>query len=298
MINTLIHTTRPWSFVMTVISVLIGTLILPVAAVKWFYFILVLVGMILLHGATNVLNDYFDFKNGIDFKGAPTTIYRRHPLVEGLMSPKGVLLEAMVLFIAAGLIGIFLTMKFGWPIALFAAIGGLASISYTGWIINFKYKAMGEVVVFFMWGPLMIFACFFIQSQSWENILPVLLISIPHGLWVSLVILANNLKDIDFDKTTHIKTAGTLLKKEGTLRLFTLLCIAVYLCTILLIAFKVLPVWSLITLLSVPKTIGLIKHFKESDEIPVDADPMTAQTGTIYGVLFVVSLILGNLFAI
>jgi 1,4-dihydroxy-2-naphthoate polyprenyltransferase len=294
-IQTMILATRPWSFTLTIISVLIGTFAVSPSQINWIYFLLVLLGMIFLHGATNVLNDYFDFKNGIDFEGAPTTLYRKHPLTSGAMSSRALFAEAVFLYIAAGLIGLFLSLKIGWPIAVFAAIGGFASISYTGWFINYKYRAMGEIAVFLMWGPLMIFASYFLQEDSWEKMIQIVLLSIPHGLWVTLVILANNLKDIDFDKKSNIKTAGTILKKRGTLKLFRILVVILYICTGTLIAFKILPVWSVLVILSLPKTISLIKHLQSAEEIPADADPLTAQAGTIFGILFVISLILGNL---
>jgi 1,4-dihydroxy-2-naphthoate octaprenyltransferase len=298
LIFTMIIATRPWSFTLTIISVLIGTFIVSPAMINWLYFILVLAGMIILHAATNVLNDYFDHKNGIDFEGAPTTLYRKHPLVSGAMKPKAIFMEAVVLYCIAGIIGLFLILQIGWPIAVFAAIGGFASIAYTGWYINYKYRALGEIAVFLMWGPLMIFSSYYIQVQNWDMLIPVVLIAIPHGLWVTLVILANNLKDIDFDNQSNIKTAGTILKKRGTLRLYRILIAALYIICGFFIAIKLLPVWSILVILSLPKTIGLIKHLQSSDEIPANADPVTAQTGTIFGILFAGSLILGNMFPI
>jgi len=47
-------------------------------------FFITLVGAILVHGATNVLNDYFDTKYNVDTIMAPTTKYRPHPIIGGI----------------------------------------------------------------------------------------------------------------------------------------------------------------------------------------------------------------------
>ena len=64
--------------------------------------------MILAHAATNVLNDYFDFRHGVDVKGAPTTLYRRHPLVEQDFTTGYILGLSIICYIGAALIGIYL----------------------------------------------------------------------------------------------------------------------------------------------------------------------------------------------
>ena len=52
--------TRPWSFSMTALSVLLGSFVVQSDGFLWLYFAANLVGMILVHAATNVLNDYYD----------------------------------------------------------------------------------------------------------------------------------------------------------------------------------------------------------------------------------------------
>jgi len=108
-----------------------------------------------------VLNDYFDFKHGVDVKGAPTTLYRRHPLVEGDFSPRFILGFGLVLYAVAAVIGLYLTLSHGWIIVLFAVLGGAASFFYTGWPIQYKDRALGELAVFLTWGPLIMSASYF-----------------------------------------------------------------------------------------------------------------------------------------
>jgi 1,4-dihydroxy-2-naphthoate octaprenyltransferase len=282
---------------MTIISVTLGSLIaLASFQFHWGHYVLVLVGATLVHAATNVLNDYFDFRHGVDVAGAPTTLYRRHPLVEGDFSPRFILGLSLTCYAAAGLIGVYFILSHGWVILLFAIIGGIASIFYTAGPIQYKYHALGEVAVFFMWGPLMMTAAYFIQSQHWEHVIPVLLVSIPQGLWVSLVLLANNLKDIGYDAESEVTTLGTLLGREKTIMLFTSLVAIIYIITVIEMLAGIIPFWGFLTFLSLPIIFKLIVRLRREEVIPPDADPQTAQTGMIYGVLLIAAFILSLVF--
>lgn len=289
--------TRPWSFSMTAISVTLGSIIaLHSFAFHWGLYFLVLVGAILVHAATNVLNDYFDFRHGVDVAGAPTTLYRRHPLVEGDFSPRFILGLSLTCYAAASVIGLYFILSHGWIIMLFAIIGGVASVFYTAGPIQYKSRAMGEVAVFFMWGPLMMTASYFIQTTNWEHLASILLVSIPQGLWVALVLLANNLKDIAYDRDSDLNTLGTILGREKTILLFITVVAIIYITTVIEILAGIIPFWGFLTLLSFPIILKLIFRLKREKVIPPDADPQTAQTGMIYGMLLIASFILSFVF--
>lgn len=289
--------TRPWSFSMTAISVTLGHIVgIEGLSFHWGRYLLVLAGMILAHAATNVLNDYFDFRHGVDVKGAPTTLYRRHPLVEQDFTPGYILGLSVICYVGATLIGVYFVLAYGWIIALFAILGGLASIFYTAGPVKYKYRAMGEVAVFLMWGPLMMVASHYIQVQGWQHTWIVLLVSIPQGLWVALVLLANNLKDIEFDSESTVKTSGTLLGRQRTMQLYTLFVVSIYVITLVEILIGILPWWAFLTALSLPGIIKLIRRLHQGSVVPPDADPQTAQTGTLYGILLVAAIVIDLLF--
>ena len=287
--------TRPWSFSMTAISVTLGNIIgLSAAPFYWGRYLLLVAGMILVHAATNVVNDYFDFRHGVDVEGAPTTLYRRHPLVEKELSPGYLLGLSAACYAAAALIGLYFVLTTGWIVALFAVLGGLTSLFYTADPIAYKYRGMGEVAVFLMWGPLMMLACHYIQTGGWSQGLSVLLVSIPQGLWVALVLLANNLKDIEFDSQSQVNTVGTLLGRTAAVKVYIVLVAGIYGVTLLEIVFGVLPIWGGLTLFSLPLIYKLIVRFQRDPAIPPDADPQTAQTGMLYGMLLVAAVLMAR----
>jgi 1,4-dihydroxy-2-naphthoate octaprenyltransferase len=121
---------------------------------------------VLLHAATNLINDYYDVVNGVDTVQAATAQYRPHPLVEGLLPREHVRRVAYGLFVLAALIGIYLTLVCGVVVLIIGLVGLLAGLTYTAPPLKYKYVALGEVSVFLMWGPLMVEGAYFVQRQS------------------------------------------------------------------------------------------------------------------------------------
>ena len=280
---------RPWSFIMTAISIGVGS---AVAAshgpFAWGLFVLALVGMICLHAATNLINDYYDIQSGVDSAEVATAHYRPHPLGEGKLHPGRVRNVAYVLFFAGGTIGIWLTAIQGWPILVIGLIGVLASLGYSAPPVSYKYIGLGEFSVFLMWGPLMVEGAYFVQRQAFS--LKAFWISIPFGIIVALVLLANNLRDIAHDKRQNIRTIAIALGERKGFYLYATLVVLAYLCILLMVAFGVLSFWSLLVLASIPLAVRIFRIMVQ--KIPQDADAMTAQLDTAFGILLLISLIL------
>jgi 1,4-dihydroxy-2-naphthoate polyprenyltransferase len=285
--------TRPWSFTMTAISVGVGGAVAALdGAFDVWLFLLTLVGAVCVHGATNLINDYFDYKSGVDRPGAPTTLYRPHPLVQGLISPQAVLWVSAGLYAIAAIIGLALIALKGAGLLWFILVGAIASFFYTAGPIKYKYLALGELAVFLMWGPVIVGGTYFVQRGSLSP--DAVLISVPFGLLVALVLLANNLRDIDYDRSAGIATLGTLLGQQKTRVLYQGLILLAYLATALLIALKILSPWGLLVFFSAPVAFRLIRTLQR--EIPNDADARTAQLDTLFGVWLIVGLILEKIF--
>jgi 1,4-dihydroxy-2-naphthoate octaprenyltransferase len=208
-----------------------------------------------------------------------------------MFTPAQLLAEAIVLNGITILIGLILSFGRSMLIFWIGLIGFLACLFYTAAPVKYKYKAWGEFFVFLMWGPLMFEGAYAVQQQALS--LKVLYVSIPFGILVAMVLLANNIRDIAYDSRQGIKTIGILLGSRESLFLYAGLILAVYLYVIGMVVLGVLSPWGLLVLLSLPKAIYLLKGFME--KIPEAADAITAQLNTIFGILLIVSLILNRL---
>lgn len=281
---------RPWSFSMTAISVSVGSAMAAIdGPFSWPLFFLTLISAVLMHAATNLINDYYDVKSGVDTVQARTAHYRPHPLVEGLLPAEQVRLVAYVLYTMAAVIGLFLTVTRGLAILWIGFVGLLAGLTYTAPPFRYKYVALGEISVFLMWGPLMVEGAYFVQRRAFG--LDALLVSLPFGVLVALVLLANNIRDIDHDRSRHIHTLATLLGHRKGLQAYLLLMVLAY--AGMLILAGILTPWVLIIFVSLPLAVGLLKQMVRA--VPADADAQTAKLDTAFGLLLVISLVLEGL---
>jgi 1,4-dihydroxy-2-naphthoate octaprenyltransferase len=291
-----IGSVRPWSFSMTVISVSLGTLAAGAEGrLDWALAVLALLGALCQHAATNLGNDYFDFKNGIDTAGAPAVRARRHPLVEGTLEPRHVLGGAVGFWAAAVLIGGALSLLRGWELGVLTAIGVLAGFFYSAGPLRLKGRALGEITAFLMWGPLMVLGAFFVQRATFSGSLHALLLSVPQGLWVALVLLANNLRDREADAAIGIHTPATLLGRKRAVSLAVALSAGAYLIIAAAVLLGFLRGWSLFVFLSTPLSVVLLRSFTSPRGVSGSAPAAAARTAMVFGLLLVLSVAAGGI---
>ena len=282
---------RPWSFSMSAISVSVGSSLAAIYGdFSWFLYLAALIGTIFMHAATNLINDYYDVKSGVDTPEVATAQYRPHPLVEGKLEAGQVRTAAYILYGLSILIGIYLAATRGWALMWIGLIGAFASLTYTAPPLKYKYSALGEISVFLMWGPLMVAGAFFVQRQEFS--VNAFWISLPFGVLVALVLLANNIRDIKHDHDKGILTLAIVLGQQKGILLYATLVVVAYLGIIWMSIFGPLYLWSLLVLASLPLALRLLKQMKE--RVPADADARTAQLDTAFGVLLVISLVLAG----
>ncbi|GBC71309.1 1,4-dihydroxy-2-naphthoate octaprenyltransferase [Candidatus Calditenuaceae archaeon HR02] len=271
-------------------ATLAAVLAIKLAAFDASLYLLTLAGLILLHAATNMLNDYFDVKNREDRFDVPTSRYRPHPLLTGEVGGREFLTMTVTLYGLVVLIAGVLSLVRGPLILLLTGAGLLASVFYTAPPIAFKYRALGEPVVFLVWGPLMVGGSYYTITGTFT--VEPLLASIPIGILVLLVLLANNMRDADYDREVVTTTIPILLGVRRSLILYGALLASTYVITILLILMRILSVYSLAVLFTTTIAARLVRTFWAG--VPDDADPQTAKLTLLFGLL----LIAGELFSI
>ncbi len=281
--------TRPWSFALSLVSVGVGTLVAAeTGPILWGWFGLACLGIICFHGTANVLNDYFDTHYHVDQSDSPTAKYRPHPLLSGAFTPRQLLVEGAVLMSATIVIGLVLSFVRSSLVFWIGLTGFLASVFYTAGPVKYKYRGFGEVFVFLMWGPFMVEGAYAVQRQALSG--KALLISIPLGVLVAMVLMANNIRDIAYDSRQSIKTISSMLGRDRAIRLFAAFILVSYALVVGMVVFGVVSPWALLVLLSLPKAIRLVRTFMR--QVPDGADADTGQLNTAFGVLFIAALII------
>jgi len=281
--------TRPWSFTMSLMSVTVGTLLAAEEGpILWSWFVVTAIGITLFHAAANVINDYYDTLYKIDQPDSPTAKYRPHPILSGMLTPSQLLRQAIVLFAVTFVIGVATAFLRSYHVLWIGIVGMLTSYFYTAGPAKLKHRALGEFAVFMMWGPLMVEGAYAVQRQMLS--MKALYISIPFGILVALVLLANNMRDIDHDARHNVKTLGIILGIRKSYILFAGLIVAAYASVLGMMMAGILSLWGFLILLSLPNAWSLLRTFKQ--RIPDMADALTAKFDTVFGILLLTAILM------
>jgi 1,4-dihydroxy-2-naphthoate polyprenyltransferase len=291
----LLMSIKPESLLISFVAVSTGTAVASLyGPVHWGRYLLTLLGMVFMQAGANVLNDYFDYKNDVDTSHVPGSFGTGgRAIAKHLLSPAQVLIVGLLFYALTIPIGVYLTFRVGFPVLILGLFGFFLGFFYTGGPIGFKYYALGEPAVFLVWGPLMVGGSYYVQRSTFSA-QPVW-ISLPVGILVALILFANNIRDLTSDTHARVRTIATILQKAGAVKLYRGLIFASYGITLLLIGAGQLSLWALLTLVSLPLGLKLIKQMQVA--VPPDADARTAQLNTIFGLLLVLSIVLQRLFS-
>ncbi|MFL6559533.1 MAG: 1,4-dihydroxy-2-naphthoate polyprenyltransferase [Bacillus sp. (in: firmicutes)] len=284
--------TRPHTLTAAFVPVLLGTaLSLKHGKVHFGLFFAMLIASLLIQAATNMFNEYFDFKRGLDTAqsvGIGGTIVR-----DGI-KPQTVLNLAFGFYGIALLLGIYICANSSWWLAVVGIICMAVGYFYTGGPFPIAYTPFGELLSGFFMGMLIILISFFIQTGTVSS--ASILVSVPSMILVGMIMLSNNIRDLDGDKENGRRTVAILLGKKGAIYLLTGMFIFSFLWVLGLIAFGVLPIWTALVILSAPKAMKATKGFIENT-IPIKMAPAmkaTAQTNTIFGFLLAIGIFIGH----
>ncbi|MFJ8236555.1 1,4-dihydroxy-2-naphthoate polyprenyltransferase [Ureibacillus sp. NPDC094379] len=287
--------TRPHTLTATFAPVILGTVMaLFVTDINWLLFIAMMVACLALQIATNLFNEYYDFKRGLD---TAESVGIGGGIVRHGLKPKNVLTVAILLYVVAAFIGVYICMSSSWWLVVIGLFGMAVGYLYTGGPIPIAYTPFGELFSGLLMGTGFVLISFFIQTNtvtSWS-----VMISIPIGILVGAINMSNNIRDIDEDIKGGRKTLAILLGREKAVMVLANAFVISYLWIIILVIIGDISPWSLLVLLSLKKPISAIQGFnkgvKELQYMRV-AMKSTAITNTLFSLLLSVGLLISYLF--
>ena len=254
--------TRASVLTMTLTSVLIGGLLAqPTEPRQWLWWGLALIGVTLAHASNNLLNDYFDYKAGLDTPDYARAQYAPHPILGGLLTERTLLLGVAVATGLQALIALYLTLVHGPWVLLFALAGLAISVFYTAEPVRLKRIGLGELAVFIVWGPLMIGGTYFVLAgdlPAW-----VWAASLPYAFIVTTVLMGKHVDKIEMDAQRGIRTVPVLLGDARARRLTHAMMVLVYPLVVVLVLLRVLTPWVLLSLLSLPRLRAVLRTFSQ-----------------------------------
>jgi 1,4-dihydroxy-2-naphthoate octaprenyltransferase len=264
-------------------------------------FLAALFGSVAIQAGTNLANEYFDYTQGVDREDSlgPAGV-----ILKGAVTPKRVLHAAILTFAVGAVLGLYIVWQVGFVILAIGLVSLLAAWFYTAKPLTLGYRGLGEAEVFVFMGPVMVMASYYVQARSfaWTP----LLVSVPVGFLVTAILHANNMRDVVQDnersRVTWSVLACRLLGmkrgKEFSRWIYYTMLAGAYVVLIGLVAEGVVPIFALLTCLTLPQTYWLIRFVASC----VEGKPLsrvvrgTAFLQMSFGTTLTLGYVLGILF--
>ena len=254
--------------------------------------VLIFAGVLALHASVDLLNDFWDFKRGIDTTTKRTKLSGgTGVLPEGLLEPSTVYRAGILFLIIGSLIGTYFVFTDGITIAVILGFAILSIYFYSTKIVD---SGLGEFFVAVK-GSMIVIGAFFIQSGqiTMESILAGIVV----GALSSMVLFIASFPDHDADKSKGRKTLVISVGKRKAAKLFWIFPIISYSAILCGVSIGLFPEFSLISFLSIPLMIksgrGLQKNYDSVDDlVPFMSSTLTFSrlTGILFVAGFLISL--------
>jgi 1,4-dihydroxy-2-naphthoate polyprenyltransferase len=285
---------RPFAYTASVIPILTGAALAVVdQQFSWLPFLAALLGGVLLHSGTNIINEIYDVRKGIDTIVSPRA---SHAILKGRLTESQAFTAAFIAFGLAIVIGIYLIALRGPAIIGLGLLGLLGGYFYTAPPFEYKYRALGVPLVFALMGPLMVVGTYFAITGTWS--VTALAASVPVGLLVAAILDGNEWRDISEDSRAGISTLSARLGRERAHYFYVALVLGAYIALGLTVAVGWLPPQTLLAIVSLPFLAQVIRSAElgatGQQRAIAMIDVQTARLHMTFGVLLVVGLLLSS----
>jgi len=212
--------TRSSVLIMTSISAMLGGLLAYASgSFSWLNFIIAFVGLNLAHASNNLINDWVDYKKGVDKNNYFRAQYGPQILEHGFVKTSTFSLYVFTTLFLALIAGLFLVLTGPQTVLLLAGSGLFFLLFYT-WPL--KYIGLGEPTVVVVWGPLMIGGTYFVSGDftwSWE----IAWLAVIYAMGPTSVIFGKHIDKLKEDRKKKIFTLPVILGE--TISRYTVLAV-------------------------------------------------------------------------
>lgn len=287
--------TRPWGYALSIMPAALAVAyvffensVTPLD-VNWWYGILAVIASPILQAGGNMMSDYYDYKNNVDRK---ETYGSSRMLVNKQFEPREVYWFSISMMVIGNIIGIYLLLNTSWHLLWIGLAGIIGSYFY----FFMKYRALGDLNIFIIYGQLISLGTYLVMTNalSWK----MLLVAAAPGFLIVNVLHANNTRDIKHDGVVKIKTAAMLLGIKGSIIYYFAFTIGAYLLIVLCVIFGIQHWATLLIFISLPMALKLMKQMRTADkEKPENIqklDEGTAQLVMVYMLLLVIGNFAGG----
>ena len=238
--------------------------------IAWYYgafhlghALLAFFGLLLAHISVDVLNEYFDYRSGVDLRTQKTPFSGGSgALPSGLVTPRQALSLGLGTLLATVPIGVYFAIVKGWQLVPLLVVAAAFIILYTPFILKIGWPEWAPGVGL---GSLPILGAFFIQTGNYT--LPAVIASIPSGILVHNLLLLNEFPDVEADASANRRTLPIVLGRRKASLVYSALTGLVYLWIIGGVIACKMPAFSLLGLLTLPWAVKAIRGALGHDDM-------------------------------
>lgn len=255
---------RPHTLWAAVVPVLVGGGLAWGAGVyHWDAFLAALIGAVAIQIAANFVNDIFDARKGADTAAriGPTRV-----VASGLLSEGTVWRGTLLVVVVAVAAGAYLIVIAGWIIAAIGISSLLAMLGYVGGPKPYGYFGLGEAFVFVFFGVVATVGARYVHDMTAP--IDAWLLSLPIGFLITAILVANNVRDIDTDRSAGKNTLAVYLGRARTRTLFAALILGAFATILIFGVFEWTPRWTLLAMLPAPLAIPIVRAVDRETQGP------------------------------
>ncbi len=210
-------------------------------AFSWLSTVLALIGLVVLHMAVNILNEWSDHRTGIDFETERTPFSGGSgTLPAGGMSARTALVFGLVCAAAGLVIGLWFVVQLGMVMLPILVLGGICVLSYTDVLARL---GIGEIAAGFGLGAGPVIGTALVQDGSWST--AAVWASVPAFLMTFNLLLLNEFPDEAADRKGGRKNLVILLGRKTAARVYAAAGIATPLAIVAGVVTRALPPFAL-----------------------------------------------------
>lgn len=231
---------------------------------SWVNSILFFIAMLLFNMAVDMMDNYNDYNHAVD-----TQNYKRKTNIIGRenISPRLVLTLLVSFSVIAAVIGIYLVTRVGLPLLWMGIFCFLVGILYSSGPAPMNGLPVGEFFSGFTMGFMIMLISVYLNvypdfTWTWPNLFRIWIVALPCELWISNLMLANNICDAQEDEDNHRHTIIHYIGQQQGLNAFVIKNVIAFLVIIGAVFAKLAPWTMLLTLLIIPFVVKQTRLLK------------------------------------
>lgn len=260
-------------------------------------FIFGLFAVIATHISANLINDYADSRSGADWQDKNSyKFFGGSKLIQQNIFSERFYLKSAVFF---AVISAFSVLILSLVLKSFLVVFVYGIVIVLSWLysvspVRLSYRKLGEIVLFLLFGPVLVMGGYFIQTKIFPD-LKGFFLSMPFGFFATAILFANEVPDFNEDRNVGKNTWVSLIGAENSFLFYYLLIGLGFFFILINVFVGFLSPWACLTLiLIVPAHLAakIIKNHYDSKFKLIQSSKLTISIQTFVSICLIIVTLL------